>query len=108
MTLWRQRLEKAGTDATQIRTVDPRALGSRKRLEIVAFESTEGPGVALWIAKKSRVLVSEAEQLEALKHAYEDLSGPVAVAKALIDAPLCSRAKAFLEVNGWEVSHGLV
>ncbi len=100
-----ERLMTYGYLFKSLTPIAPKTLGSRKRIAIYLGVDTKGFYVALFhLTKKSRVLRKEAGEIEAL---YEAL---VSHAEAhipqkiiLIDAPLCSKAKALLEEWGWRV-----
>jgi len=56
------------------------------------------------LEKKSRVLRKEAEELMVLHEKLEKyIDSAIKKKYIIIKAPLCSKAKAFLEENGWKV-----
>jgi hypothetical protein len=85
--------------------VEPRELGSRKRVEI--FEGTATDDyycLVMVLRKKSRVLQKEARELLALHRKLEEKKEAKILRRyLLIDAPLCSKAAALLEEAGWRI-----
>jgi len=58
------------------------------------------------LEKKSRVFRKEAEELMALHAKLEKyIDSTIKKKYIIIKAPLCSKAKALLEENGWKVFH---
>ncbi len=100
-----ERLMAHGYLFKSLTPIAPKALGSRKRIAIYLGVDTEGFYAALFhLAKKSRVLRKEAGEIEALYDALVSYNGAHIPRKIiLIDAPLCSKAKALLEERGWKV-----
>lgn len=81
------------------------SLQSRKKLDIYLGVNLKGYYVALFfISKKSRVLLKEANEFVDLHERLERYKDTkIRYKYILIDAPLCSKAKAFLEEQGWRV-----
>jgi hypothetical protein len=83
----------------------PKELGSRKRVAIYLGVDLKGYYADVMVLqKKSRVLRKEVQELMALHEKLEVYVG-AAIKKRyiIIRAPLCSKAKALLEENGWKV-----
>ena len=85
--------------------VEPRELGSRKRVEI--FEGAAPDDyycMVMVLRKKSRILQKEARELLALHHKLEEKNGAkIKRCYLVIDAPFCSKAAAVLEGAGWKI-----
>ncbi|MEY3090645.1 MAG: hypothetical protein RL113_961 [Pseudomonadota bacterium] len=88
-----------------LKEIAPKALGSRKKVAIYLGVNLKGfYALVMQIEKKSRVLRNEAEELMALHHKLERyIDSRITLKYMMIDAPLCSKAKAMLEENGWKV-----
>jgi len=84
---------------------DLKEIGSRKRIAVYHGVDTQNRYTLVFAVKrKSRVLSREAREWLALKAKIEAHYGyPIRQAIALVDAPLCSRAKALLESEGWRI-----
>jgi len=98
-------LSSKGIVCRRLESVEPRELGSRKRVEIY-----RGVGVddyycmVMVLKKKSRVLQKEARELMELHRRMEErMEAAVKRRYLLIQAPLCSKAKHLLEEEGWRV-----
>jgi hypothetical protein len=85
----------------------PKELGSRKKVSLHLGVDLKGYyALVMQLEKKSRVLRKEAGDLMALHEKLEKYIGSNITKKyILIQAPLCSHAKAMLEENGWKVWH---
>ena len=85
----------------------PKALGSRKKVALYVGVDLKGYYcLVIKLRKKSRVLRKEVAELMALHEkmeAYKDTK--ITKKYILIEAPLCSKAKALLKENGWKVWH---
>ncbi len=97
--------KKRGIIFRSLRPLDPKALGIKKRLELFEGVDLEGAFVLVMkIARKSRVVQKEAQQLEVLAKEIESKVGHrFKYRYMIIQAPLCSKAKKWLEENGWRV-----
>ncbi len=89
----------------EIKTVLPKELGSRKKIDIFIATSIKREFYAIFIVDaKSRFIRKNAEDLLIV---YEKLIGYVEhnfkKKELLISSPLCSKAKKFLEDNKWSV-----
>ena len=85
--------------------VIPKALGSRKKIEIYVGVDLKGYyAVVMRVKKKSRVLRKEVGELMALHETLESyIDSKIKKKYIIIEAPLCSKAKALLEEHGWKV-----
>lgn len=85
--------------------IDPKDLGSRKKIIIYDATSVDKKYYAIFIIDaKSRFLRKNATELEQLLEKlvkYKDHNYKEKI--LLISSPLCSHAKAQLEQNGWSV-----
>jgi len=83
----------------------PKELGSRKKLGIFVGVDLKGYYADIMqLKKKSRVLRKEAGELMDLHSRLETyIDSSINKKYIIIKAPLCSKAKALLEVNGWKV-----
>ncbi len=88
-----------------LKEVAPKALGSRKKIQLYVGVNLKGYYCSVMLLeKKSRVLRKEANELIAL-HEKLELYQDTKILKRYIRirAPLCSKAKALLEEKGWKV-----
>ena len=83
----------------------PKELGSRKKVALYVGVDLKGYYcLVMKLSKKSRVLRKEATELMALHEKIENFKDTKITKKYIwIEAPLCSKAKALLEENGWKV-----
>jgi len=90
-----------------LETVLPKALGSRKKVEIYVGVDLKGFYVDVMVVeKKSRVLRKEVGELMVLHEKLEKyIDSSIKKKYIIIQAPLCSKAKALLEENSWKVWH---
>jgi len=90
-----------------LETVLAKELGSRKKVALYVGVDLKGYYCLIMkLVKKSRVLRKEAMELMALHEKMEKRKDTKILKKYIwIDAPLCSKAKALLEENGWKVWH---
>jgi hypothetical protein len=98
-----EQLQKHGIVCKKLTPIAPRDLGSRKRISLyVGVDLKHYYCSVMVLRKKSRVLRKEAEELMAL-HARLMAYADTAITKRYIwvDAPLCSKAKAMMEQEGW-------
>jgi len=88
-----------------LQNIIPKEIGSRKKIEIyLGVDLKEFYCLVLKLKKKSRVLQKEAKELMLLHEKIERYKDTKIMKKYIwIDAPLCSKAKALLEENGWRV-----
>ncbi len=101
-------LRQAGILCKKLTPISPKALGSRKKIAMYLGVDVEGYYCSVMvIEKKSRVLRKEAEELAAL-HAKLETFADTAITKRYIQvkAPLCSKAKAWMEQEGWVFLQG--
>ena len=97
--------KKRGVLFRTLEALDPKALGIKKRLELFEGVNLEGAFVLVMkIARKSRLLQKDAQQLELLAKEIESkLAHRFKYRYLIIQAPICSKAKRWLEENGWRV-----
>jgi hypothetical protein len=88
-----------------LKSVTPKELGSRKKLELYVGVDLKGFYASVMVLeKKSRVLRKEAGELILLHEKLESyIESSIKKRYILIKAPLCSKAKAMLEEHGWKV-----
>lgn len=85
--------------------ISPKALGSRKKIEIyLGVDPSHYYHLVLFVEKKSRILRKEAGDLMGF-HTKTEVWMDTKIKKKhiLIKAPLCSKAKKYMEENGWRV-----
>ena len=87
----------------QLERVDLKSFGIRKRIDFFKGVDTKNAYWAIFVIKrKSRILQKDAKELLALvqalpfEHAFKKRA-------LLLQAPICSKAKAFLQKQGWLV-----
>ncbi len=87
--------------------VSPKELGSRKKVDIYLGVDLKGfYADVMYLEKKSRVLRKEVETLLDLHTKLEQyIDSSIKKKYMIIEAPLCSKAKALLEEHGWKVWH---
>ena len=85
--------------------LDPKTFGSRKKIQIYDAVGIDKAYYAIFVIdSKSRFLRKNADELEVLVQKMVDLNEHNYKYKiALIQSPLCSKAKVQLEQNGWSV-----
>ena len=85
----------------------PKELGSRKKIHLYVGVDLKGYYAdVMMLEKKSRVLRKEAGELMVLHEKLEKyIDSSIKKKYMIIKAPLCSKAKALLEENGWKVWH---
>jgi len=90
-----------------LKTIEPKALSSRKKIAIyLGVDLKKYYAAVFHLKKKSRVLRKEAMELMELHERLEKFNDSKINKKYIyIQAPLCSKAKALFEENGWVVWH---
>ena len=85
--------------------IEPKELGSRKKITIYAATSVEKNYYAIFIVDaKSRFIRKNANDLiELCEILAKYLDHNFKKKELLISSPLCSKAKTFLKENGWSV-----
>ena len=85
--------------------IEPKELGSRKKITIYAATSVEKNYYAIFIVdSKSRFIRKNANDLiELCEVLAKYLDHNFKKKELLISSPLCSKAKTFLKENGWSV-----
>ena len=98
-------LQKKQIIFKSLKEVTPKALGSRKKLDIYVGVDLKGYYANVMVlSKKSRVLRKEVNELMLLHEKLEKyIDSNIKKKYIYIKAPLCSKAKALLEENGWKV-----
>ena len=90
------------------RRLEPFALnlvGSRKRLEVFHGVDLQSRYTLIFkVARRSRILRKETAEWMELKRKIEHYYGyPILRTVVLVEAPICSKAVASLEAEGWRV-----
>jgi len=90
-----------------LKTIELKALGSRKKIAIyLGVDLKKYYATVFHLKKKSRVLRKEAMELMKLHERLEKFNDSKINKKYIyLQAPLCSKAKALFEENGWVVWH---
>jgi len=90
-----------------LKSITPKELGSRKKIELyLGVDLKDYYSVVMLVEKKSRVLRKEAEELMLLHEKLEKyIDSTIKKKYMIIKAPLCSKAKALMEENGWKIWH---
>jgi len=98
-------LQQKGIIFKSFKEIDPKELGSRKKVKLYLGVDLKGYyALVMVVEKKSRVLRKEAEEFIALHEKLErHIDSKIKQKYIIIKAPLCSKAKAFLESKGWKV-----
>ena len=98
-------LQKKHLIFKSFKEIKPKILGSRKRVELYLGVDLKGYyTLVMKLKKKSRFLQKEAHELMGLHEKLELLiEARITQKYILIDAPLCSKAKVFLQEQGWVV-----
>lgn len=89
-----------------LKEIMPKELGSRKKISIyLGVELKESYyAIVMEVQKKSRVLRKEvAEFMDLHEKLEKHIQSKITKKYIIIRAPLCSKAKAMLEENGWKV-----
>jgi hypothetical protein len=97
-------LSSHGIICKKLTSVTPKELNSRKKIELFVGVGTDGYYCSMMhLVKKSKVLHKEANELMELHKKLEGFQD-TAIKKRYIrvEAPLCSKAKALMESQGWE------
>jgi len=90
-----------------LKEITPKELGSRKRVTLYVCVNLKGYyALVMSIEKKSRILRKEANELMLLHEKVEKyIDSKITKKYIIVKAPLCSKAKALFEENGWKVYH---
>jgi hypothetical protein len=85
--------------------ITPKELGSRKKIQLYIGVDLKGYyAVVMKVEKKSRILRKEIGELMLLDEKIKKyIDSSIKKKYIIIKAPLCSKAKALLEENGWKV-----
>ena len=102
-------LQKKNLIFKSLKEISPKELGSRKKITLYLGINLKGYyALVMRIEKKSRILRKEAGELMLLHEKLEKyIDSKIMKKYIIIKAPLCSKAKAMLEENGWKVWHEL-
>ena len=98
-------LNKKNIICKRFKEILPKALGSRKKVDIFVGINLKGYYCSIFlIKKKSRILQKEVLELISL-HEKLEIHEDTKIKKKYIsiDAPLCSKAKTLFLDNGWIV-----
>jgi len=92
-----------------LKEISLKELGSRKKIKLFLGVDLKGYYAdIIKLEKKSRVLRKEVEELMFLHEKLEKyIDTSIKKKYIIIVAPLCSKAKALLEANGWKVWHDI-
>ena len=98
-------LQQEGIIFKSLREITPKELGSRKKVKLYLGVDLKGYyALVMVVEKKSRVLRKEAQEFIALHEKLERyIDSKIKQKYIIIKAPLCSKAKAFLEGQEWKV-----
>jgi len=90
-----------------LKEITPKELGSRKKIALyLGVDLKEYYTLVMCVEKKSRILRKEANELMLLHEKMEKyIDSKITKKYIIIKAPLCSKAKALLEEQGWKVYH---
>ncbi len=99
-----EKLADCGIICKKLRMITPKELGSRKKVEIMTGVDIKGYYCSVFhLVKKSRVLRKEANEMMELHKRLEEYQDTRIKKKYIwIEAPLCSKAKALMESEGWK------
>ncbi|HHD80719.1 MAG TPA: hypothetical protein ENK99_03830 [Campylobacterales bacterium] len=88
-----------------LKPISVKELGSRKKIDIyLGVDLKKYYTCMIHINKKSRILQKEAKELMGFHKKLEEYNDSVIKKKYIyIQAPLCSKAKALFEEEGWTV-----
>ena len=102
-------LQKKNLMFKSLKEISPKELGSRKKIALyLGVDLKNYYALVMSIEKKSRILRKEATELMLLHEKVESyIDSKITKKYMIIKAPLCSKAKALLEENGWKVWHEL-
>ncbi len=91
----------------KLQPIEPKLLGSRKKINLyIGVDLKKYYATVLHIVKKSRILKKEALELMEFHKKLETYNESKITKKYIfIQAPLCSKAKALFEEEGWKVWH---
>ena len=100
-------LQKKQIIFKSLKKITPKELGSRKKIGIYVGVDLKGYYADIMqLEKKSRVLRKEVTELMVLHEKLEKyIDSSIKKKYISINAPLCSKAQALLEENGWKVWH---
>ncbi len=100
-----ERLQRLGAVFRSLEPVDLKKLGTRKKVTLYLGVDTKGYyTMIMTLKKKSRILRKEATELMTLHDKLEQQMQTKIKKKYLfVEAPICSKAKALLENEGWVV-----
>jgi len=100
-----ERLQASNLVFKSLKPIDLKALGSRKKIDLyLGVDLKKYYACIIHVSKKSRILQKEAEILMAFHPQLEAYNESTIKRKYIyIQAPLCSKAKALFEENGWRV-----
>ncbi|UFS63499.1 hypothetical protein LOH54_05050 [Sulfurimonas sp. HSL-3221] len=99
------RLNANGLIYKNLDEVQPKALGIRNRIRLFSATDRQGYYTAIFVvAQKSRVVMKDVEKLDVILRKLELYADHAFKHRVLmIDAPLCSKAKAAFKQQGWKL-----
>ncbi len=82
-----------------------KTIGSRKRIDVYhGLDERNRYTLVFFVVKKSRILRKEVQEWMAIQKKIEAFYGYAILQNvAIVKAPICSKAKALLESEGWRV-----
>ena len=97
--------EQMNSRYTQIKTIDIKDLGIRKKIDIfIAEDLNNNKHVIFYITQKSRFLQKDVTKIEEIKTiVLDNVKDKIIMKTIIIESPLCSKAKAKLEQLDWLV-----
>jgi len=98
-------LQTKGIICKKLSEISPKELGSRKKVQLFIGVDMKGYYCLIMkLTKKSRVIRKEALELLALHKKLEQLKDTkITKCTLILNAPLCSHARAILEGEKWKV-----
>ena len=99
------RLQAEGVLFRRFEPFDLRHVGSRKRLRVFhGIDERQRYALVFFVRRKSRILQADVREWLELKERIEAYFGYAVWQNiAILQAPLCSRARALLEGEGWRL-----
>jgi cytidylate kinase len=100
-----EKLLERGLIFKSLKEITPKELNSRKRVHIyLGVDKKDYYHIIIEIEKKSRILIKESKEFQELHSRLESfIESKITKKHIYIQAPLCSKAKAYLEESGWRV-----
>lgn len=90
-------------------SIDPKLLKIRSKVELAYAQNNQEVMAFIGVKQKSRVLVKDVAKFDDILAKMVAYVGMEFTQKSIvIEAPLCSKAKKALELQGWNVEHTAV